>query len=100
MNDPKTNVRCGDCLWEGPVPDLTQADGHHYCPKCGREIMAYSLPLSDSTPTDLEKSLGVEYVDPAYPPGEHLRYGMEWDGKAKEIAERVKAELQKGGSSV
>jgi hypothetical protein len=56
--------------------------------------------MSDSTPTDLEKSLGVEYVDPAYPPGEHLRYGKEWDGKAKEIAERVKAELQKGGSSV
>lgn len=44
MSDPKQNVRCGDCLWEGPVPELVKKDGLHYCPKCGREIMEYSLP--------------------------------------------------------
>ena len=51
--------------------------------------------MSDSTPTELERSLGVEFVHSRYAPGEHLRYGLEWDDKAKDLAERVKAEMDK-----
>jgi hypothetical protein len=49
-----------------------------------------SAMTEDSTPTDIEKSLGVEYVNPAYPIGDPLRYGMEWDATAKQMAERVR----------
>lgn len=45
MTDKKYNVRCGDCFWEGPAQELLKKDGLHYCPKCGREFMKFSLPM-------------------------------------------------------
>ncbi len=49
--------------------------------------------------TVLEISLGVEYVDDAYPCGDPLRYGKDWDEHAKEMAKTVKSLLGEGTQS-
>ena len=49
MSTPEQNVRCGDCFWEGPTLKLIKKDDLHYCPKCGLEIMKFSLPPDQPT---------------------------------------------------
>ena len=49
--------------------------------------------------TQIEIDLGVGYVDPKYPPGEHLRYGMIWDDRVLAIAQQVRAEMVKRGEA-
>jgi hypothetical protein len=53
--------------------------------------------MTADTPTDVEKALGVEYIDPKYPPGEQLRYGLIWDDRALAVAHQVRAEMVKRG---